>query len=104
MQCVSGMGLEAKPAAPAVLEMVKKRDGVAADILTQIAGPGAMEALPVLLENLSDDWDLSESIARIGPGAIPELLKALEKEEARNRPLVVKTLGLLAPKSKDLLP
>jgi HEAT repeat protein len=104
MQCVSGMGLEAKPAAPAVLEMVKKGDGVAADILTQIAGPEALEALPVLLENLSDDWDLAESIARIGPGAVPGLLKALEKEDTKNRHLVVKALGLLASKSRDLLP
>jgi HEAT repeat protein len=104
MQCVSGMGLEAKPAAPAVMEMVKKGDGVAADILTSIAGPDALEALPLLLENLSDEWDLSESIARIGPAAAPGLMKSLEKTDAKNRPLVVKTLGLLASKSRDLIP
>ncbi|HLY07741.1 MAG TPA: HEAT repeat domain-containing protein [Planctomycetota bacterium] len=104
MQCVTAMGLEAKPAAPAVLEMVKNGDGVAADILTSIAGPDALEALPVLLENLSDDWDLSESIARIGPAAVPALLKALEKIDEKKSHLIVKTLGLLASKSKDLLP
>ncbi|HVR86802.1 MAG TPA: HEAT repeat domain-containing protein [Planctomycetota bacterium] len=104
MQCVTAMGLEAKPAAPAVLEMVKKGDGVAADILTSIAGPEALEALPVLLENLSDDWDLSESIARIGSAAVPTLLKSLETKDEKKGPLIVKTLGLLASKSKDLVP
>ncbi|HLY73080.1 MAG TPA: HEAT repeat domain-containing protein [Planctomycetota bacterium] len=104
MQCVTLMGLEAKPAAPAVLEMVKKGDGVAADILTSIAGPDALEALPVLIENLSDDWDLAESIARIGPAAVPPLLQALEKVDEKKSHIFVKTLGLIAPKSREIIP
>jgi HEAT repeat protein len=104
MQCVSAMGLDAKPAAPAVLEMVKKGDGVAADILTSIAGPEALEALPVLLENLSDDWDLAEAISRIGSAAVPALLAAIEKTDEKKSHLIVKALGMIAAKSRDLIP
>jgi HEAT repeat protein len=103
MMYISPMGLDAKEAAPAVLKMVKDGDGVAATVLAAIAGSDATDAIPLLVQVLGEDWDTSDSLAQIGPPAIPELLKALQKKEGK-RALVVKALGLLAPKSRDAIP
>jgi HEAT repeat protein len=103
MMFVSPMGLDAREAAPAVLQMVKDGDGVAATVLASIAGPDAVEAVPLLVQVLSEDWDTSDSIAQVGPAAVPELVKALKKKEG-NHALIVKALGLIAPKAKELIP
>jgi HEAT repeat protein len=104
MLYVGNMGLDAKEAAPAVLEMVKNGDAVAATKLATIAGPEGPEALPLLLQVLADDWDTSDNIAQIGPAAVPELLKVIEKKDAKNRPLAIKALGLIASKSREVIP
>jgi HEAT repeat protein len=104
MMYITPMGKEAKDAAPAVREIVKRGNGVAAATLAAIAGPDAEDALGVLLHILDDDWDTTENIAQIGPAAIPELLKMMNKPELKNRHLVVKALGLLAPKAPQCIP
>ena len=99
---IAPMGLEAKDAAPAVREIVIERgNGVAAETLAAIAGPDGADALPVLLDCLADDWDTTGSIAKIGPAAIPAILKHLDNEQATNRALAVKALELLAPQSEE---
>jgi HEAT repeat protein len=103
MMFISPMGLDAKDAAAAVLKMVKDGDGVAATVLATISGPDASEAIPLLVQVLADDWDTSDSLALIGPAAVPELLKALQKKDGK-RTLVVKALGLIAPKAKEAIP
>jgi HEAT repeat protein len=104
LQYIAPMGREAKAAAPAVRELVKHGNGVAAATLTAIAGPEAGDALPVLLRVLADDWDTTDDIARIGAAAVPELLTVLKDPEAKNRHLVVKALGLLASTSTAVIP
>jgi HEAT repeat protein len=104
MLYVGNMGLDAKEAAPAVLELVKNGDAVAATKLAAIAGPEATQALPLLLQVLADDWDTSENIAQVGPAAVPELLKMIEKKDAKNRPLAIKALGLIGAKSREVVP
>ena len=96
MMYITPMGQEAKEAAPAVLAMVKRGNGVAAATLAAIAGPEAEPALRVLIGVLADDWDTSLEIAMVGKAAIPELLKALKDPAAKGKHhLVIKTLGLL---------
>jgi HEAT repeat protein len=101
---IAPMGAEARDAAPAVRIVVKRGNGVAAATLAAIAGPDAAEdALPVLLYVLSDEWDTCDSIAQIGPAAVPSLLKQLNDPEGKSRHLVVKALGMLAPKSDEAM-
>ncbi len=100
LQFITPMGLEAKEAAPVVRNIVIERgNGVAAETLAAIAGPDGIDALPVLLDILADDWDTTGSIAKIGPAAVPQIAKHLQNEKATNRHLAVKALGLLAPQS-----
>ncbi|HZZ72257.1 MAG TPA: HEAT repeat domain-containing protein [Pirellulales bacterium] len=99
---ISPMGLEAIDAAPAVRAIVLERgNGVAAETLAAIAGPAGIDALPVLLEVLADDWDTTASIAKLGPKAIPAILAHLNNPQIKNRALAVKALELLAPQSKE---
>ncbi len=104
MMFVNNMGLEAKDAAPAVLRMVKDGDSVAARCLVTIAGADAVQAIPVLIQEFADDGDNAESLASIGPAAAPALLQYLRNPEMKNRRLAVKTLGLIGPKSKEVIP
>ncbi len=104
MMFVNNMGREARDAAPAVLRMVKDGDGVAARCLVTIAGPDAIQAIPILIQEFADDGDNAESLAEIGPGAVPALLKYLHDPKMKNRRLAVKTLGLIGPKSKEVVP
>ena len=102
MMFIAPMGGNAKEAAPAVLAMVKRGNGIAAGTLAAIAGPDAVEALPVLLRVLADDWDTSLEIAMIGKAAIPPLLKTLEDPElVAKHPLAIKTLGILSSVARD---
>jgi HEAT repeat protein len=101
---LQAMGREAKAAGPALLEWARKGNGVAAGALAAIAGPDAIEILPILLRVLHDEWDTSENIAQIGPAALPETLKQLRDPEGKSRHLIVKALGLMAPKAPEVIP
>ncbi len=104
MAYIVPMGAEAKDAAPAVRAMVKRGNGVASACLAAIAGPDAIDALPVLLHVLADDWDTTASIAQIGPAALPELLKLIDNPEAKNHHLGIKAIGLLAKQTDKAIP
>ncbi len=104
MAYIVPMGHEAKDAAPAVRAMVKRGNGVASACLAAIAGPDAIDALPVLLHVLADDWDTTASIAQIGPAALPELLKLIDNPEAKNHHLGIKAIGMLAKQTDKAIP
>jgi HEAT repeat protein len=104
MAYITPMGLEAKDAASAVRAMVERGNGVASACLAAILGPDALDALPVLLHVLADDWDTTASIAQIGPAALPELLRLIDNPEAKNHHLAIKAIGLLAPQTDKAIP
>lgn len=102
---ITPMGAEARDAVPALRAWVKRGNGVAAASLANIIGPEAADdALRILLGVLADDWDTSEDIAKIGPAAVPGLVEILDSNDAPNRHLAVKTLGLLAAKTDKACP
>jgi HEAT repeat protein len=104
MQYIAPMGLDAKAAADA-LRPHAKHNGVAGSTLATIAGPDAVEAIPVLLHVLDDDWDTTDDLARIGPATIPGLIAIMQDPKSKVHHLAAKALGLLVPKSdKALLP
>lgn len=98
------MGLEAKAAAPAVRVLVQYGNGVASETLAAIAGPDAIDALPILLHIMTDDWDTTQAIFNIGPTALPDVLKQLKNPENANKHLLVKALGLLSSKTPAAIP
>jgi HEAT repeat protein len=104
MAYITPMGDEASDAAPAVRAMVKRGNGVAASCLASILGPDAIDALPVLIGVLADDWDTSANIAQIGPAALPQLLKMIDNPEAKNHHLAIKAIGLMAQKTDKAIP
>lgn len=104
MAYISPMRDEARDAADAVRAIARRGNGVAAECLAAISGPEAIDALPVLLRVLADDWDTTTAIARIGPAALPELLKLLDDPEAKNHHLAIKAIGLLAGQTDKALP
>ncbi|MEI7684639.1 MAG: HEAT repeat domain-containing protein [Planctomycetota bacterium] len=104
MAYIVPMGSEAKDAAPAVRAMVKRGNGVASACLAAIAGPDAIDALPVLLHVLADDWDTTTAIAQIGPAVLPELMKLIDNPDVKNHHLAIKALGLLANQSEKAIP
>jgi HEAT repeat protein len=101
---IAPMGLEAKEAAPALRAWAKGGNGIAAATLAAIAGPEAIDVLSTLLGILDDEWDTSDSIAQIGPAAVPGVLKLLEDKKLKNHHLAIKALGLLAPKAPQCIP
>jgi len=101
MMYVAPMGLEAIAAADAVREIVKRGNGVGATTLAAIAGPDGVDAMPLLLHVLADDWDTSDSMAKIGPAAVPFILKAMQDRKSTSRHLMIKALGFLAARSPD---
>jgi HEAT repeat protein len=102
---ITPLGLEAKAAAQAVRTWAKSGNGIAAATLAAIDGPDAIDILPKLLTILEDEWDTTESIAQIGPTAVPQVLKYLQDPESKpNHHLAIKALGLLAPKAPEVIP
>jgi HEAT repeat protein len=98
------MGYEAKPAAEALHAWAKNGNGVAAGALALIAGPEALDVLYILLRVLHDEWDTTDNIAHIGPAAVPEVLKQFRDPDGKSRHLLIKALGLLAPKANEVIP
>jgi HEAT repeat protein len=124
------LGPRAKDAVPALIKLVKggrlspgyvDEIGQAVQALGKI-GPGAKDAIPVLIDKLPSDrshpnWPnnhgyitehdnpVAVALARIGPAAIPDLVRALKEDKDSHRRVgAVIALGYLGPAGKDALP
>jgi len=78
----------------------------------QKMGPGAKEAVPVLIKALQDKDELVRTnaafaLGRVGPEAeqaVPNLIKALEDEDRNVRVIAVQALGSIGPEAKQSVP
>jgi HEAT repeat protein len=127
---LSRLGPRAKDAIPALITLAKRgklslsyidENSYVVLALGKI-GPDARDAVPVLIAKLPEDrshpnWPNSHgyitehdnpvavSLARIGPAAIPELVRTLkEGKDDHQRVGAVIALGYLGPAGKDALP
>ena len=116
------LGLRAKEAGPALLELARKEKlrprsswdhKYLAEALVKMA-PAVKEVIPMLIARLPEDegvyWDrhfnpMAEALANIGPPAIPELLRTFkESKNERQRRGAAIALGYLGPAAKEALP
>jgi WD40 repeat protein/HEAT repeat protein len=130
-QCLNDLGPRAAPAAAALTKVVEKGNyhphnleptWYAIRALGHI-GPAAKPALPALLAKLGQDqanphWSnqttqyvvvddnmVAYALARIGPDAVPDLLKVVKTDkDAHRRRAAVLALGYLGPPAKDAVP
>jgi HEAT repeat protein len=109
------IGPNAKPALPALTELLKDTGDFHADVavtMLVIDADGAKPALEwvrkVLTDKDNDDlYDLLESLPNLGAAAeplIPELLALLQSKTLYQRERAIETLGAIGPDAKDALP
>jgi len=73
-------------------------------------GPGAKEAIPVLIDKLAEDegndhHPVATALARIGPDALPELRRVFrESKHAAQRVAAIHALGYLGAAARQAVP
>jgi HEAT repeat protein len=125
------LGPRAAPAVPALVKLIEKekydshyinRTWYAVHTLMRI-GPGAKAALPVLIQKLGEDdanpnWTgtrtnypsardnpFAFTLARIGPPALPELMKVFrDDKDNKRRTAAVISMGFMGPGAAESLP
>jgi HEAT repeat protein len=106
MLYVRSMGHSAKETIPALLDIVKTGDGVAADTLGSVIGPESKSSIPALTEMLRGGVDVSACLLPIGPDVVPAVTNVLQDEKLSSEAwrAAFRTLGQLGPKAdKGLL-
>jgi HEAT repeat protein len=66
-------------------------------------GPGARTSVPQVIEQLADEelhGHAVETLARIGKGAVPELLRNLNDRNLKVRLGVIESLGAIGPEAR----
>ena len=112
------LGPGAKPALPALIKALQDSDkqvwSFAIAAITAM-GPEAQEAIPALLDGFSSrggrDREKRQAMVRsayaltkIGPEAIPPLIKALNAEDSGVRAGAARALGGMGPQAKEAIP
>ncbi len=100
-------------AVPGLVAVVKEGNaetqGIAMDALGRI-GAAAKDAVPVLGEGLAESSNdalaaqAAQALGKIGPAAVPELIRVLEKGTAGRTILAARAIAQIGPAGKDAEP
>lgn len=107
---LEGLGPNAKESIPELKALLRDRDkDIQGSALTALAamGPEAKDAvknITLLLEDKDLRGTASETLAKIGKPAVPELIKALTDAKPEVRLAAVETLGQIGPEAEAALP
>ena len=104
LEALKELGTEARGAVPALIELAKRGGGESGEVTEALGGTGSEGAARVLMEGLGekDYGEPAYALRRLGPAAVPELVKALDS--GRHPAVVARILGELGPTAKPAVP
>jgi HEAT repeat protein len=108
IRALGRIGSKAKPAVPAMAKLLGElENSEQAAVMRTLGsiGPGAKEAIPAMEAALADGGiEAGKNLARIGPAAVPTLIKGLKSENPDVRQAAAWGLHYLGPDAHEAVP
>ena len=110
IRALGNIGAAAKPSVPILVEALRIEPSLWIDVVWALGGIGGDDAIGALIENLSHEEPsgvrnfAAESLAQIGPTAIPALIDALHAPDAVLRTWAAEGLGLIGTDAQIAVP